>query len=78
MNDKEYEALLSSAGKKLGTSPDALRATLEKGDMAALSAGLSKNDKAKLRAILANKELMSKLRSASSPQEVMALLKGMN
>ena len=53
-------------------------ATLEKGDMAALSSGLSKNDKAKLRAILANKELMSKLKSASSPQEVMALLKGMN
>ena len=49
-------------------------ATLEKGDMSALSAGLSKSDKAKLREILGNKELMTKLKGASSPQEVMKIL----
>lgn len=74
MNDKDYEVLLNTASQKLGSSPDKLRSTLEKGDMAALSSGLSKSDKAKLRAILANKELMAKLKSASSPQEVMKLL----
>lgn len=74
MNDTEYEQLLQAAGKKLGASPEKLRATLEKGDIAALSSGLSKADKAKLRAVLQNKELMAKLKSASSPQEVMQML----
>lgn len=74
MNDKEYESLLNTASQKLGSSPEALRSTLEKGDVKALSAGLSKSDKAKLREILANKELMAKLKGASSPQEVMKLL----
>ncbi len=74
MNDKEYQALLNTASKKLGASPETLRNTLEKGDMAALSSGLSSGDKAKLRQILANKELMAKLKTASSPQEVMKLL----
>ena len=74
MNDKDYEKLLQTASAKLGTSPDKLRTTLEKGDMAALSAGLSKADKAKLRAVLADKELMAKLKSAGSMQEVMGML----
>ncbi len=74
MNDKDYEVLLNTASRKLGSSPDKLRSTLEKGDMSALSAGLSKSDKAKLREILGNKELMAKLKNASSPQEVMKLL----
>ncbi len=74
MNNKDYEQLLDTASKKLGSSPEKLRSTLENGDMGALSASLSKNDKAKLRAILENKELMAKLKNASSPQEVMRLL----
>ena len=74
MNDKEYDKLLQAASAKLGSSPEKLRQTLEKGDIAALSAGLSKADKAKLRAVLNDKELMAKLRSASSPQEIMGML----
>lgn len=77
MNDKDYDRLLSSASSKLGTSPEKLRQTLEKGDMAALAGGLSKSDKAKLKAVLGNKELMDKLKKADSPQEVMKLLSGM-
>lgn len=77
MTDKEYENLLNTAGRKLGTSPDKLKQALEKGDMAALAGGLSKTDKAKLRAVLGNRELMDKLKRASSPQEVMKLLSGM-
>ncbi|MBE6902229.1 MAG: hypothetical protein E7478_07120 [Ruminococcaceae bacterium] len=74
MNDKEYDKLLQAASAKLGSSPEKLRQTLEKGDIAALSAGLSKADKAKLRAVLNDKELMAKLKSASSPQEIMGML----
>ena len=77
MNDKDYENLLKSASAKLGSSPEKLRSTLEKGDISALSSGLSKADKAKLREVLANKELMAKLKSASSPQEIMNMLSGM-
>lgn len=77
MNEKDYEKLLNSASSRLGTSPDKLRQTLEKGDITSLSGGLSKTDKAKLRQVLGNKELMDKLKKASTPQEVMKLLGGM-
>ncbi len=76
MNEKDYDKLLKTAGAKLGTSPEKLRQTLESGDMASLSGGLSAADKARLKAVLGNKELMAKLKSASSPQEVMKLLSG--
>ena len=49
MNEKNFENLIAQASKKLGTSPENLRQNLEKGDMKALSSGLSKADKAKLR-----------------------------
>lgn len=74
MTDKDYNALLNAASKKLGSTPEKLRSTIESGDMSALSAKLSKSDKAKLREVLANKQLMDKLKAASSPQEVMKLL----
>ncbi len=77
MTEKEYEKLLETAGKKLGASPEKLKQTLEKGDIASLSGGLSKADKAKLRAVLGNRELMDKLKKANSPQEDMKLLSGM-
>lgn len=39
-----------------------------------MSAGLSKSDKEKLREVLANKELMEKLRHASGPDDIMRIL----
>lgn len=74
MNEKSYEMLIEMASKKLGTSPDMLRKTLEKGDMKALSQGLSKSDKEKLRAVLSNRELMEKLKGASTPDEVLRII----
>lgn len=74
MNEKNYDNLIEAASKKLGTSPQKLRQTLEKGDIKALSQGLSKSDKEMLRAVLANKELMQKLKSASSPEDVMKII----
>lgn len=75
MTDSNYEKLLSAASQKLGTSTDRLRKALDKGDVKALSSGLSKQDKEKIRAVLANKELMKKLKNASSPDEIMQMLK---
>ncbi len=74
MNKQNMDNLIGAASKRLNTSPEALRKSLENGDIKALSKTLSKSDKEKLRAILANKELMSKLQSASKPEDVMKLL----
>lgn len=74
MNEKNFEQLIRSASQKLGTSPEKLRSTLEKGDVKALSANLSKSDKEKLREVLANKELMKKLKNASDPNDIMRIL----
>lgn len=74
MNEKNFEKLISAASEKLGTSPDKLRMTLENGDMKSLTSGLSKSDKAKLRAVLSNEELVKKLKNASDPGEIMRVL----
>lgn len=76
MTDSSYEKMLKAAGGKLGVSSEQLRQTLEKGDVKMLASGLSKSDREKLRAVLANKELMAKLKSASSPEDIMRLLGG--
>lgn len=76
MNEKNFEKLISAASQKLGTSPEKLRQTLESGDVKSLSAGLSKSDKAKLREVLSDKELMKKLKNASDPQDIMRVLNG--
>lgn len=72
--NNNYDNLIEAASKKLGTSPENLKKSLEKGDMKALAAGLSKADKEKLRAVLSNEELMKKLKGASSPDDVMRIL----
>ena len=74
MNEKNIDKIIDAASRKLGTTPEKLRQTLEAGDMKALSAGLSKSDKEKLRAVLSNKELVSKLKKASDPQDIMRVL----
>lgn len=74
MNANELDKLINAASEKLGTSPDKLKQTLENGDVKGLSAGLSKSDKEKLRSVLANKELMEKLRRASRPEDIMRIL----
>lgn len=76
MNEKNFEKLISAASQKLGTSPEKLRQTLESGDVKTLSSGLSKSDKAKLREVLSDKELMKKLKNASDPQDIMRVLNG--
>ncbi|MCI7692420.1 MAG: hypothetical protein MSR67_08555 [Oscillospiraceae bacterium] len=72
--NNNYDKLIAAASKKLGTSPESLKQMLENGDLKALSAGLSKADKEKLRAVLSNEELMQKLKSASTPDDVLRTL----
>ena len=72
--NNNYDKLIAAASQKLGASPESLKQMLEKGDLKALSAGLSKSDKEKLRAVLSNEELMQKLKSASTPDDVLRTL----
>lgn len=72
--NNNYDKLIAAASQKLGTTPESLKQMLEKGDLKALSAGLSKSDKEKLRAVLSNEELMQKLKSASTPDDVLRTL----
>ena len=74
MNENSFEKLVNAASKKLGTTPEDLKRSLEKGDVKALSQSLSKSDKEKLRTVLANEELMKKIKKASNPEEVMKIL----
>ena len=74
MNQNKFENLINSASGKLGTTPEKLKSALEKGDIKALSANLSKADKEKLRMVLQNKELMKKLKSASGPEDMARIL----
>lgn len=72
--NSNYDNLLNSAAAKLGSSPEKLRKALENRDLKALSAALSKSDKEKLRRVLSDKELMEKLKNASSPEDVMRIV----
>ncbi len=74
MTNADYEKLINVASAKLGASPDSLKNALGKGDLNSIASGLSASDKEKLRAILGNKQLMAKLKSASSPEEIMKIL----
>lgn len=74
MNQANFEKLIAAASGKLGTSPEKLKSSLEKGDIKSLSASLSKSDKEKLKMVLQNEELMNKLKSASNPDEMMRIL----
>lgn len=74
MTNNDFDNLIKSASEKLGSSPENLKRSLEKNDLSALSSMLTKADKEKLRRVLADKELMKKLKSAGSPEEVLRLL----
>lgn len=77
MANSDYDQLIRSASEKLGSTPDALRRSIEKKDLSALSSMLTKADKEKLRKVLADKQLMEKLKNAGSPEEVIKLLGSM-
>lgn len=74
MNQQNFNELLNEASKRLNTSPESMKRSLEKGDIKSLSKLLSKSDKEKLRAVLANKELMERLKSTSNPEDIMRIL----
>lgn len=74
MANNDFDQLIKSASAKLGSSPEALKRSIEKKDLSSLSSMLTKTDKEKLRKVLADKELIKQLKSAGSPEEVLRLL----
>lgn len=78
MNQKGINALLNMASKKMGTSPENLRNNLEKGNIDALTKGMSKEDNQKLMQALSNKELTQKILSSPEAQSLMKKLSDNN
>lgn len=72
--NSNMEKMLEMASRKLGTSPEKLKAAIEKGSFDGVLGNLSKEDAQKLMQVMNNPELREKL--MKSP-EAMALLKKM-
>lgn len=72
--NSNMEKMLEMASRKLGTSPENLKAAIEKGSLDGVLGNLSKEDAQKLMQVMNNPELREKL--MKSP-EAMALLKKM-
>lgn len=70
MSQKNLDALLALASKKLGTSPEELRKSLENGNLSNALKGMSASDNAALQQALSNPKLAEKLLSTSQAQEM--------
>lgn len=73
--NSNMEKMLEMASKKLGTSPDKLKDSLEKGSLDGVLGNMSQEDAKKLMKVMNSPELREKL--MKSP-EVMAMFKKMS
>lgn len=69
------EQMLEAVSKKLGTTPEKLQKSLEKGDLKQAMANMSEKDVQKLSLMLNNKKLMEQLMQSKQAQEVIKNLK---
>jgi len=76
MNQKNLDALLSMASKKLGGSPDELKKNLQSGDISQLTKGMSAEDSASFKKALSDKNLLNKVMSSPEAQSIMKKLSG--
>lgn len=70
IDSKKMAALLSIASKKLGTSPDALKAQLESGSFDKALGNLPQGQQSKLKQALSNPKTAEKLLSTPQAQEI--------
>ena len=69
-DQKKMSALLGIASKKLGTSPEALKAQLESGSFDKALGNLPKMQQAKLRQALSDPKTAEKMLSTPQAQEI--------
>lgn len=70
MNDENFSKMLEMASKKLGTSPDALKNSLEKGNVEQLTKSLSEQDKQKLQTLIQNPKLAEQFFNSKQAQDM--------
>ncbi len=70
MNQKGMDALLSMASKKMGTSSDDLKKTIQSGNIEKLTQGMNKQDSDKLKQVLNNQELTQKIMNSPEAQDL--------
>ncbi len=76
MNELGKNALLKMAGKKLGLNPNQLKSDLEKGDLTAVTKGMSKEESDKLKKVLSDPTMTKKIFESKEAQELMKKLSG--
>lgn len=75
MDNKEtLELLLQLASKKLGTTPEELKESIENGDLEKVKGSVRSSDAEKLKQIMQNPELASELLSTPQARMLMNLL----
>jgi len=70
-NDNKVENLLNSVSKYLGKDPNAVKESIKKGDIAQSLNNLSSEDAAKIKKVLNDKNLTSKLLSSPKAQKLL-------
>ena len=69
-NQNQLEALLKVAAQRMGTTPQALTAAAQRGDLSSLVAGSSGQDAAALQKVLSDPEAAKKLLSTPQAQKL--------
>lgn len=69
MNNLSMELMLQMVSTRLGTSPDKLRAALEKGDLGEITSGMSEEEKDRFEKSL-NKERFQEMLNSPQFQEL--------
>ncbi|MCD7727602.1 MAG: hypothetical protein LUH57_04585 [Ruminococcus sp.] len=70
INDKQLEALLSVASKKLNTSPETLKSQLESGVFDQALSSMNKTDAERLTKALSDPKIAQKILSTPQAQEI--------
>lgn len=70
MNQKQLDALLKIAGKKLGTTPENLKSQLESGKFDNAISGMTPQQNALFKQALSDRQLAEKILSSPQAQEI--------
>lgn len=75
-NNKNLQSLLSKAAKQLGTSPEELKNSADKGDFSKLLGNMNPEDAKMLQKVLNDKDAANKVLSTPQAQELLQQLMG--
>ena len=76
MNEREMQSLLALAAKRLYTTPEALRAAAENGDLQNITVGQNNAAASQLNRVLSDPEAAKKLLSTPAAQKLFEALGG--